>query len=106
MKPPGGAPIQPAAIGLDGRIGTLIKQEGVVFDVAVVTEPEVSDDDAVTRAQISAHPVVVELVEVGTGTDADAACPRRCAREPLVARGGVTRDRVVVDVYGLRQYGS
>ena len=90
---------QAAAIGCDGWVRTLIEQDAVVLDVAVVAEPDVSETAAVTGAQVAAHPVVVELVEVRTIAQAGTARPRRCRREQLVAGGGVLRDRVVVHVH-------
>ena len=65
----------PAAISWNGWVGTLIEQDRVMFDVAVIAEPKVSEAAAVTRAQIPAHPVVVELVVVGAGAEGDTACP-------------------------------
>src|SRR5271165_3991133 len=87
-----------AAVGRDGRVETLVEQDRVVFDVAVVAESQVSDAAAVTAAQIAADPVVVELVVVGAGADAHAASPRRGAGEQLVAGGRVQRDIVVMNV--------
>jgi len=46
-----------------------------VFDVSVIAEPEVTDAAAVARAQVSANPVVVKLVVIRAGAEADAACP-------------------------------
>ncbi len=69
-----------------------------MLDVAVVAEPDMSEAAAVTGAQIAAHPVVVELVEVGTVAEGHTARPGWRGREQLVADRGVLRDRVVVDV--------
>src|SRR5207253_1973146 len=80
-------------------VGALIEQDRVVLDVAVVADPEVAEPAAIPAAQIAAHPVVVELVVVGAGADADAARSRRRGGEQLVAGGRVQRDIVVLDVH-------
>ncbi len=64
-----------------------------MLDVAVVAESEVSDAAAVTGAQVSADPVVVELVVVGAGAEGDAARPCRRGGEQFITDGGVRRDR-------------
>src|SRR5207302_7906488 len=66
-----------AAISWDRWVGALIEQDRVVLDVTIVAEPKVTDAAAVTGAQVPADPVVVELVVVGAGAEADTACPRR-----------------------------
>ena len=68
-----------------------LKRKRVVLDVAVVTEANVTESAAVTGAQISANPVVLELVEVGAGAEADTARSRRGGGEQFVTRGGVLR---------------
>ena len=88
-----------AAVGCDRRIGALVEQDRVVLDIAAVAEPDVRETAAVAGAQVPAYPVGIELVEVGTGADADTACPRRRRREQLVAGGSVNRDVVVVHVH-------
>ena len=70
-----------------------------MLDVTEVAEPKLTDAAAVARAQIPAQPVVVELVEVGTGAEADTACPCRRGREQFVAARRVQRDPVVVHVH-------
>ena len=50
-----------------------------MLDVAVVDVPEVNDAAAVARAQIPAHPVVVELVVVGAGAEGRTAAPASVA---------------------------
>ena len=87
----------PPLAGIVG-LSALVEQERVVLDVAVVAEADVPEAAAVAAAQVAAHPVVVELVVVGAGADADAAGARRRGREQLVAGGGVQRDVVVVHV--------
>ena len=67
-----------------------------MLDVPVVAESKVTETAAVTRAQVSANPVVVEFVEVGAGAEADTTRARRRRREQLVASGRVERDVVVV----------
>ncbi len=89
---------QAAAVGRDGRVQALVEQDRVVLDVAVVAEAHVTEAAAVAAAQVAAHPVVVELVVVGAGADADAARAGRRGREQFVAGRGVQRDVVVVDV--------
>src|SRR5207237_7600887 len=76
---------QPAAVCRNSRVDTLVEQDRVVLDVAVPTEPQVSDAAAVTRAHIPAHPVIGELVEVGARGEGDAACPSRRGGEQLVS---------------------
>ena len=88
-----------AAVGRDGRVGALVEQDRVVLDVAVPAEPDVSEAAAVAGAHVAADPVVVELIVVGAGAEADAARARRRGREQFVADGGVLRDRVVVHVH-------
>src|SRR5262249_13682039 len=63
------------------------------------TEAQVANAAAVARADISADPVVVELVVIGTGADAHAAGPGRSTREQFVTRRRVIFDHVVVDVH-------
>ena len=87
------------AIGRDGRIGALVEQNRVVLDVTVVAEADVRDTAAVTGAQIAAHPVVVELVEVRAIADGDATGPRRGRREQLITGRGVPRNRIVMQVH-------
>ena len=70
-----------------------------MLDIPVPDEPNVTDAAAVTRAHVPAHPVVVELVVVGTGAEGRPACPGRRSREQFVADGIVQRDRVVMDVH-------
>ena len=78
-----------------------------MLDVAVVAEAEVTEAAAVAGAQVAADPVVVELVVVGAGAEADAACPRRRGREQFVAGGGVQRDVLLCTfTFMLKQYGS
>src|SRR5205085_7065470 len=86
-----------AAVGRDRRVDALIEQDRVVLDVAVVAEPRVGEPAAIPGAQIAAHPVVVELVVVRSGADADAARSCRRAGEQLVTGGRVQRDIVVLD---------
>ena len=57
------------------------------------------DTAAIARGEVAAHPVVVELVVVGTRAEGDATCGRRRARIQGVADGRVVRDRVVVDLH-------
>ena len=52
-----------------------------MLDVTIVAEPKVTDAATVTGAQVAADPVVVELLVVGAGAEADATCPRRRGRE-------------------------
>ena len=51
---------------------------------------------AVARAQVAADPVVVELIIVGTGAEADTAGRRGRARKQRVASRSVVGDRVVM----------
>src|SRR5260370_40640692 len=88
-----------AAVGWDRRVGALIEDDRIVLDVTIVAEPKVTEATAVTTAQVPADPVVVELVVVGAGAEADAACPRRRGRDQFVADGGVQGDIVVSNVY-------
>src|SRR5207248_10859012 len=86
------------------------EQDRVVLDVAVVAEPKVAEPAAIAGAQIAAHPVVVELVVVRAGADADAARSCRRGGEQLVAGRRVQRDIVVLDghvhVKAVRQHGT
>src|SRR3989440_299537 len=70
--------------------------------------PNVAEPAAIPGAQIAAHPVVVELVVVGAGADADATRSCRRGGEQLVAGGRVQRDIVVlnghVHVMAVRQH--
>ncbi len=74
-----------AAAGGNRRIGALVEQNRVVGDVAVIAESEVSDAAAVTAAHVSADPVVIEFVVVGTGAEGDTASPRRRGRKQFIA---------------------
>ena len=87
-----------AAVGGNGGVGALVESDRVVLDVAVVDESEVSDTSAFTRADVSAHPVVVELVVVGAGAEGGAAAARQGAGEQFIAERGVAGDVVVVHV--------
>ena len=89
---------QATAIGRDGGVEALVEEDAVVLDVAVVAQAHVTDTASVAAAQVAADPVVVELVVVGAGADADTARPRRRAGEQFVTGGRVQRDVVVVDV--------
>src|SRR5437879_13631957 len=97
-----------AAVGWNGWVGALIEYNRVVFDVTIVAEPKVTDAAAVTGAQVAADPIVVELVVVGAGAEADATCPRRRGRDQIAADGGVQGDIVVMNAYihvlPVRQY--
>ena len=69
-----------------------------MLDIAVLDFSEVNDTSAFTRAQVSAHPVVVELVIVGAGAEGRAAAACQSRREQLIAKRGVIRNVVVVQV--------
>src|SRR5205814_8688724 len=69
------------AVGWDRRVGALIEHNRVVFDVTAVAEPKLTDAAAVARAQVYANSVVVELVVVVAGAEADIARTRRCGRD-------------------------
>ena len=86
-----GAPMMTMPPPLVGMVGLVLwlNRIDVVLDVAVVAEAEVTEAAAVARAQVAAHPVVVELVVVGAGAEADAARSGRRGREQFVADGGV-----------------
>ena len=60
---------------------------------------EVSEAASVTRAQVSAHPVVVEAVIVGAGAERDTTAARGRCREQFVAFGRVHRHRIVVNLH-------
>ncbi len=66
-------------------------------DIAVIDEPFVREAAAVARAQVAAHPVVVEVVVVGSRAERYAARRRGRAGEELVAVRGIGSHRVVVD---------
>src|SRR5437667_10134880 len=77
-------------------MGVLVKENPIVRDGAVVAEADVHNTAAVARAQVAADPVVVELIIVGTGAEADTAGRRGRARKQRVASRSVVRDRVVM----------
>ena len=87
-----------AAVGGNGGVGALVEDDRVVLDVAVADVSDVSDTAALTGAQVSADPVVLELVVVVTGAEADATAARQGCGEELVAERGVGGDVVVMDV--------
>ena len=89
--------IPPPLVGMVGLV-LWLNEDHVVLDVAVLAEAEVNDATAVAGAQVAAHPVVVEPVEVRAGAEADAARTCRGGREQLVAHGGVLVIAVVVHV--------
>ena len=91
---------QAAAIGRDGRIGGLIKDDGVVFDVAVLAEADVRDTTTVAGAEVAAHPVVGEVVVVGARIDADTTRAGWRRGEDLIAERRIVDHCVVVDVDG------
>src|SRR5437660_9744988 len=66
-----------AAVSRDSRVRALIEEDAVVRDLAVLAEAHVNQTATVTRAQVSAQPVVVELVVIRAGAEADTARPRR-----------------------------
>ena len=80
-----------ATVGGNGGVGAFVESDGVVLDIAVVDESEVSDASAFGRADVSAHPVVVELVVVGAGAEAGAAASRQSAGEQFIPERGVAR---------------
>src|SRR5262249_42818467 len=88
-----------AAVGLNAGIGRLIEQDSVVLNVPIPREPDVTESAAVTSTQVSADPVVVEVVEVEASTNAHTTCSCRCTSKQLITRGEVANDRVVMDVY-------
>ena len=69
-----------------------------MFDVAILDEPEMDETAAIAGAQVTANPVVVELVVVGADAHGHAARARRSRREQLIADRRVQRNRVVVQV--------
>src|SRR5207302_2321189 len=87
-----------ATIGRDCGVGALVEEDGIVLDVAIEGEPDMADAAAISTAQIAAYPVVVELVIVGAGADADAARTRRTGREQFIAGGRIPCDIVVMDI--------
>src|ERR1700676_1500173 len=72
---------QSAAVGCDRRIRALVELDRVVFDVAVVAEPDVRNASAVTGAHVAADPVEVELVVIAAAAKGNATCSRGGRRE-------------------------
>ena len=81
-----------ATPGRDRRVAALVEQERVVLDHAVVNEPIVGKASTVARAQVAAHPVVGEVIEVGAGAERDTAGRRGRGRVDLVTVSRVERD--------------
>src|SRR5262249_30684188 len=52
-----------------------------------------------TRAQVSAHPVVLELVIVGAGAERSATATRQSSGEQFITERRIARDVVVVYVH-------
>src|SRR5258708_27116367 len=84
--------------GGDGRVGTLVENEPVVGDVAVVAQSKVGAAATVTGTNVAAHPVVVELVIIGTRTDGDTTGRHGRGRVQLVAVGRILRHVVIVHI--------
>ena len=73
-----------ATVRGNGGVVALVESDRVVLDIPVVDESQVNQASAFTRGEVSAHPVVVELVVVGTGAESRAAATRQSAGEQFI----------------------
>src|SRR5581483_8605408 len=89
---------QTATVGGDRRIGALVEQDRVVLDVTVLDKSDVRETRTISGTQVSAYPVVVELVIIGTVAECHSTGASRRRGKQFVADRRIQRYRVVVDV--------
>ena len=90
---------QTATVGRNGWVLALVEQNRVVLDVAAEADAQLRESTSIAGAEVSADPVIGELVVVSTHGKGNAAGTGWCRGEQFVSDRRIVDDRVVVYVY-------